>query len=242
MRTFPKYKICKRYAVDLWGDLTNVTLYRSVNITKLIVDRFKKKSVYRRRLKFTLLHLFQKFERNDRKAKKSKRITQTRSYFAKLLKNKQQIKFFYGMISEKNFKNKIYTAKKIKINLIDNFHKTLELTLRNSLFRTNFTFTPFEAKQLINHNFVMLNNKHTTKPNHKIKINDSICISKKAKKRVKEMLRDRASLFKLMVPYPKYFEVNYKIMLIICHKEPTMQITPFLFNVNIDHLLNFYPK
>lgn len=93
-------------------------------------------------------------------------------YHKYLLHVKQILKAFYGNISEKSFK-KIY--KKSIVNKNPNyFISLLELRLQTIVYRAGFAKTFAEAKKLIIHGHILVNNKPVTYPGYTLKLNDVI--------------------------------------------------------------------
>lgn len=127
-----------------------------------------------------------------------------------------KIKAFYANMSTKQIK-KCYNN--LLKNPIDSFIKTLEIRLDTILFRTGASKTFFEARQIINHKHVMINDKKVNIPSIQIKINDTISFSNKIIERVnmniKTLQRININYLKVilnkitLLNYPKSSEIKY---------------------------------
>ena len=124
----------------------------------------KKREIYKKRLK----HL-------------KEEIPEQRKYFyQKRLFEKQLLKNFYGSISEYKLKNLIKLFKKQKKkNIIKNLIINLEQRLDINLVRLKLVKSIYQAKQIINHNKVIINNKIINKSNFKLKKGDIIKLKNK---------------------------------------------------------------
>ncbi|WP_343153505.1 30S ribosomal protein S4 [Buchnera aphidicola (Mindarus keteleerifoliae)] len=96
------------------------------------------------------------------------------------LREKQKVRRLYGML-EHQFKNYYKIASKLKGNTGENLLKLLESRLDNVVYRMGFGATRLEARQLITHKSVMVNNHILNIPSYKVKVNDIIEIKSKCK-------------------------------------------------------------
>lgn len=97
-------------------------------------------------------------------------------FFQRRLFEKQEFKTFYGSIPEYQLKNlfRKLSKKDNKINIFKNFIITIETRLDINLLRLRFVKTIFQAKQLINHKKIKINNQIISKPNYILKQGDII--------------------------------------------------------------------
>ena len=105
------------------------------------------------------------------------------------LKEKQKVKFIYGVL-EKQFRN--YYKKADKMNGItgENLLQLLETRLDNIVFRLGYGRTRKEARQVVRHNLVTVNGKKANIPSIQVKVGDVIEIkeTKKDLERFKQVL------------------------------------------------------
>ncbi len=96
------------------------------------------------------------------------------------LKEKQKVKFIYGVL-ETQFRNYYEKASKMKGITGDNLLKLLELRLDNVIYRSGFARTRVEARQIVRHNHVVVNGKRVNIPSYQVKANDVVEIREKSK-------------------------------------------------------------
>ena len=118
-----------------------------------------------------------------------KRNMRKLSEYGVQLKEKQKVKFIYGVL-EKQFRN--YYKKADKMNGItgENLLQLLETRLDNVVFRLGYGRTRKEARQVVRHNLVTVNGKKANIPSIQVKVGDVIEIkeTKKDLERFKQVL------------------------------------------------------
>ena len=148
----PRNKICFQ---------NNKNIHKNLNLLKL---KSKKWNLFKKKLRY----------RKEIKPEKRKK------FFQKRLFEKQQFKNFYGCIHEYQLKNifQKLSKKNKKINIFQKFMILLESRLDINLVRLKLVKTIFQAKQLINHKKIKVNNKIINKPNLLLKKGDIIHLIK----------------------------------------------------------------
>lgn len=118
----------------------------------------------------------------EKKASKRelKRANKKISEYGLQLREKQKAKFIYGVL-EKPFKNYYLKAKKMKGMTGENLMVILESRLDNVLFRLAFARTRKEARQIVGHKHVLVNNKQVSIPSYRVKAGDVVEIKEKHK-------------------------------------------------------------
>lgn len=96
------------------------------------------------------------------------------------LRMKQRIRRMYGIL-ERQFRNYYQLASKQKGSTGSNLLRLLESRLDNVVYRMGFASTRAEARQLVGHKGVMINGKTVNIPSCRVKPNDIITITEKAK-------------------------------------------------------------
>ena len=104
-----------------------------------------------------------------------------RSEYSLRLNEKQKLKYFYGGIREKIFKNYYVKARKVGGNIGSNFLKLLERRLDTVIYRMNFVPTIFASRQIVSHGHVLVNGKRVNIPSYLVKENDEISLREKSK-------------------------------------------------------------
>ncbi len=98
------------------------------------------------------------------------------------LQAKQRLKFYYGNMNERQFRNVYRKAFQKRGNTSENFIGLLERRLDTVIYRAKFAITVFSARQLINHGHVKVNGKKVNIPSYLLRENDTIEIKDKSKK------------------------------------------------------------
>lgn len=100
------------------------------------------------------------------------------SEYGKQLTEKQKIRFAYGL-GEKQFRIVFANAKKMKGVTGENMLSLLERRLDNIIYRLGMASTRSQARQVVNHGHIMVNDRKVTIPSYIVKVNDSITVKKK---------------------------------------------------------------
>ncbi len=103
------------------------------------------------------------------------------SEYGEQLKAKQQVKKMYGVL-ERQFRNYFRKAAKSKGVTGETLLRFLEQRLDNVVFRLGFAASRSNARQLVSHGHIRVNNKKTNIPSYQIKVKDKISFSPKFKK------------------------------------------------------------
>lgn len=110
--------------------------------------------------------------------------------YATQLREKQKMRRIYGVL-ERQFRNYYHTAAQRKGSTGENLLNILESRLDNVVYRMGFAATRTEARQLVSHKAVMVNNKVLNIPSYQVRGGDVISIREKAKnqQRIKDALQ-----------------------------------------------------
>ena len=103
------------------------------------------------------------------------------SNYGTQLKEKQKIKFMYGLL-EKQFRITFKKAEKLKGETGTNMLQLLESRLDNVVFRLGFAPTRPAARQLVSHKHFLVNGIVVNIPSYQLKPGDSISVRDKSKK------------------------------------------------------------
>ncbi len=117
----------------------------------------------------------------DKKSNRNlQRANKKVSEYGLQLREKQKAKFIYGVL-EKPFHNYYVKADQMRGMTGTNLMTILESRLDNVVFRMGFARTRKEARQVVDHKFVLVNGKVVNIPSYLVKAGDVIEI-KEAKK------------------------------------------------------------
>lgn len=106
------------------------------------------------------------------------------SDYALQLREKQKLRRIYGVL-EKQFRNYYKAAANQKGSTGENLLSLLETRLDNVVYRSGFGATRAEARQLVNHKSILVNNKIVNIPSYKVRANDIISVREKSKKQTR---------------------------------------------------------
>lgn len=106
------------------------------------------------------------------------------SDYALQLREKQKLRRIYGVL-EKQFRNYYKAAAGQKGSTGEILLSLLETRLDNVVYRAGFGATRAEARQLVNHKSILVNNKIVNIPSYKVRANDVITVREKAKKQTR---------------------------------------------------------
>ena len=113
------------------------------------------------------------------------------SNYGEQLKEKQKVKFMYGM-NERQFHKTFIEAGHMQGIHGENFLKLLESRLDNLVYRMGFANTRRGARQLVNHGHVTVDGKKVDIPSFRVKVGSVIALKENSKdlKCVKEALEN----------------------------------------------------
>ncbi len=106
------------------------------------------------------------------------------SDYALQLREKQKLRRIYGVL-EKQFRNYYKAAANQKGSTGENLLSLLETRLDNVVYRSGFGATRAEARQLVNHKSILVNNTIVNIPSYKVRANDVISVREKSKKQTR---------------------------------------------------------
>jgi small subunit ribosomal protein S4 len=124
------------------------------------------------------------------------------------LREKQKLRRMYGVL-ERQFRNYYHKAAKVKGSTGENLLRMLESRLDNVVYRMGFASTRAEARQLVNHRGIMVNEKIVNVPSYQLRAGDKVAVRERAKKQ----LRIQSALnIAGQVGFPEWVEVDDKTM------------------------------
>ena len=145
------------------------------------------------------------------------------SNYAEQLKEKQKVRFMYG-INERQFRKTFDEAKKIQGIHGENFLRLLESRLDNVVYRLGLATTRRGARQLVNHGHITVNGKKVDIPSYRVKVGDTVAVKENSKehkaikaalekvsKRVEYVTFDDKKLEGKLVRLPERNELNADI-------------------------------
>ncbi len=113
-------------------------------------------------------------------SKKKGREVRKLSEYGTQLKEKQKVKFIYGVL-ETQFRNYYAKADKMKGITGENLLGLLETRLDNVVYRLGFARTRTEARQVVRHKHILVNGKRVDIPSFQVSVGDTIEIREKSR-------------------------------------------------------------
>jgi len=145
------------------------------------------------------------------------------SNYAEQLKEKQKVKFMYG-VNERQFKKTFKEAANMKGIHGENFLRLLESRLDNVVYRLGLASTRRGARQLVNHGHITVDGKKVDIPSYRVKVGSVIAVKESSKehpamkaalekvtKRVEFVTFDDKKLEGKLVRLPERSELNADI-------------------------------
>lgn len=130
------------------------------------------------------------------------------SDYALQLRAKQKMRRIYGIL-ERQFSNYYKAAAQQKGSTGENLLNLLESRLDNVVYRIGLAATRAEARQLVSHKSILVNNKGINIPSYKVSPGDVISVREKAKKQ--QRILDALAVAE-QYGFPAWLEVNPKDM------------------------------
>ena len=106
------------------------------------------------------------------------------SEYGTQLREKQKVRRMYGIL-EKQFSNYYKEAARLKGSTGENLLQLLESRLDNVAYRMGFGSTRAEARQLVAHKALMVNDQTVNIPSYQVKPGDVVSIREKAKNQLR---------------------------------------------------------
>jgi len=126
------------------------------------------------------------------------------SDYATQLREKQKLRRLYGVL-ERQFHNYYVKASRLKGSTGENLLKLLESRLDNVVYRMGFAVTRAEARQLVSHKAILVNEKLVNIASYQVKAGEIISIREKSR----EQLRIKAALTSAEeYGFPEWLEVD----------------------------------
>ena len=151
---------------------------------------------------------------------------------------KQKLRFYYGDISETQFRRIYEKASKKKGDTSQFLIELLERRLDAVVYRMKFVPTIFAARQLVNHGHIKVNGKRVTIPSYTVKDNDSIELKEQSKK----INIVQESILSQEREIPEYLEVDQKDFKGRFLRAPLMHDVPYPVTMEPNLVIEYYSR
>ncbi|MCC5792034.1 MAG: 30S ribosomal protein S4 [Legionellaceae bacterium] len=152
------------------------------------------------------------------------------------LREKQKIRRFYGVL-EKQFRNSYKKAASLKGSTGENLMVLMESRLDNVVYRLGFASTRAEARQLVSHKAILVNDSVLNIPSALVKAGDVISVRQKARNQGRVAA---ALALSEQRPSCDWLNVDASSFKGTFTRKPTLEDLPNYFNVNL--VVELYSK
>jgi len=154
------------------------------------------------------------------------------------LEAKQKMKFYYGNINERQFRNVYLKAMQKKGNTTENLVGILERRLDTVVYRAKFATTVFSARQLINHGHIKINGKKVNIPSYLVKAEDTIEIKDKSK----DIVTIVGALMNKEREVPDYIQMDEKNKKATLTRIPKFSEIPYPIIMEPNLVIEYYSR
>ena len=154
------------------------------------------------------------------------------------LEAKQKMKFYYGNINERQFRNIYRKAMQKKGNTTENLVGFLERRLDTVIYRAKFATTVFSARQLINHGHIKVNSKKVNIPSYLVRENDTIELKEKSK----ELTVIAGALVNKEREVPDYIQMDEKNRIAKFIRVPKFSEVPYPTIMEPNLVVEYYSR
>ena len=160
------------------------------------------------------------------------------SDYGSQLEAKQKLKFYYGNMNERQFRNVYRKALKNKGNTTENLIGLLERRLDTVIYRAKFATTVFSARQLINHGHIKVNSKKVNIASYLVREKDTIEIKDKSK----ELVVIAGSLVSKEREVPDYIQMDEKNKIAKFIRVPKFSEVPYPTIMEPSLVIEYYSR
>ena len=154
------------------------------------------------------------------------------------LEAKQKLKFYYGNMNERQFRNVFRKAFQKRGNTTENFIGLLERRLDTVIYRAKFATTVFSARQLINHGHIKVNGKKVNIPSFLVSDKDTIELKDKSK----ELLVVAGALVNKEREIPDYIQMDEKNKIAKLIRVPKFSEVPYPTIMEPNLVVEYYSR
>ena len=154
------------------------------------------------------------------------------------LEAKQKMKFYYGNMNERQFRNLYLKAIQKNGNTSENLIGFLERRLDTIVYRAKFAITVFAARQLINHGHIQVNGKKVNISSYSVRPEDTIEIKNKSK----EMSVIAGALITKEREVPDYIQTDEKNKRAKLIRVPKFSDVPFPTIMEPNLVIEYYSR
>ena len=151
---------------------------------------------------------------------------------------KQQLKGYYGEVTEKQFRRTYDEAVRRKGDTGENLIGLLESRLDAAVYRLKFAPTIFSARQIVNHGHILVNGKKVNIPSYRLKAGDVVEV-KAASQKMALIMEANASAER---DIPEYWDFDGKGMKGTFVRLPLLSDVPYPVQMEPNLVIEFYSR
>ena len=154
------------------------------------------------------------------------------------LKAKQLVKKYYGDLTEKQLKKYYQIIRDSKDN--SRIFSLIESRLDVFIYRTLFAPTLFEARQLINHGYFLINGIKVKQKNYLLKQGDILSVYNKHWFLLFNKIVTNLKGSNIKIPCPPHIQVDYSTLTAIFLNLPKLNKIPYTVNMDMNLAKEYY--
>ena len=151
---------------------------------------------------------------------------------------KQKLRFYYGDLTEKQFKKIYNKASKTKGDTSQILIELLERRLDAIVYRMKFVPTIFAARQIVNHGHVLVNGKRVNIPSYTVSNDDVIELRDQSK----QINLVQESIVSQEREIPEYLEVDSKEFKGRFLRAPLLHDVPYPVTMEPNLVIEYYSR
>ena len=151
---------------------------------------------------------------------------------------KQKLRFYYGDLTEKQFRRIYDKASKTKGDTSQILIELLERRLDAIVYRMKFVPTIFAARQLVNHGHILVNGKRVNIPSYTVSNEDVI----ELKEQSKQINLVQESIVSQEREIPEYLEVDSKEFKGRFLRAPLLHDVPYPVHMEPNLVIEYYSR
>ena len=151
---------------------------------------------------------------------------------------KQKLRFYYGDLTEKQFRRIYNKASKTKGDTSQILIELLERRLDAIVYRMKFVPTIFAARQLVNHGHILVNGKRVNIPSYTVSNEDVI----ELKEQSKQINLVQESIVSQEREIPEYLEVDSKEFKGRFLRAPLIHDVPYPVTMEPNLVIEYYSR
>jgi len=151
---------------------------------------------------------------------------------------KQKLSFYYGDLTEKQFRRIFDKASNTKGDTSQILIELLERRLDAIVYRMKFVPTIFAARQLVNHGHVKVNGKRVNIPSYSVRDDDEISL----KDQSKNIALVQEAIVSQEREIPEYLEVDIKEFRGKFLRAPLMHDVPYPVTMEPNLVIEYYSR